>query len=258
MRNPCVAHRGWSGAAPENTLAAVRLAADADDVEWAEIDVQLSSDGIPVLMHDKRLNRTTNGGRTEAARVAAAKLRSLDAGSWFSPAFKQEGVPLLEEVLRETGDRLKFNIELKRHDRGDGLLEERVAEAVERSGMRERSVLTSFSRESLRHLRSLDTGIKTGLISDSWSASLPAELSALGCSLLSADHSAMNRERIRLLKAAGIRTMVWTLNDFRLIRRYALMDPSVLICTNYPDRWREALRSLPQPLELPGREAWPG
>src|SRR4029077_14921431 len=99
------------------------LAAEAEDVHWAEIDVQLSSDGIPILIHDKRLNRTTNGGRTEASRMKADQLARLDAGGWFSSAFKGEGVPSLESVLKTTGDRLKFNIELKRYGRTDSLLE---------------------------------------------------------------------------------------------------------------------------------------
>ncbi|QJC51573.1 glycerophosphodiester phosphodiesterase [Paenibacillus albicereus] len=246
MRNPCVAHRGWSSLAPENTLAALRLAADAPDIGWAEIDVQLSSDGVPVLLHDRRLRRTAGGSRKEPGDLTAAQLARLDAGSWFSSRYRGEPVPTLAQVLCELGGRLRFNIELKRHGGPDGL-EEKVLAAVREAGMEQRCVLTSFSRGALLRLRELGGTVPTGLIADSWSSRLPEELPALGCSLLSIDYRALNRERLRSLRERGLRVMAWTIDDYRIIRQYALMDDRLMICTNDPARWREAMRSLPQP-----------
>ncbi|MGN7456099.1 glycerophosphodiester phosphodiesterase [Paenibacillus pasadenensis] len=246
MRNPCVAHRGWSSLAPENTLSALRLAAEAPDIGWAEIDVQLAGDGTPVLLHDRTLRRTTTGGRREAADLTAEQLGRLDAGSWFSAAYRGEPVPTLAEALREFGGRLRFNIELKRHGGADGL-EERVLAAVRDAGMEQRCVLTSFSRGSLLRLRELGGAVPTGLIADSWNGRLPEELRELGCGLLSIDYRALNRERLRRLREAGLRVMAWTIDDYRLIRQHALMDDRLMICTNDPACWREAMRSLPQP-----------
>ncbi|OXM16914.1 glycerophosphodiester phosphodiesterase [Paenibacillus herberti] len=250
MRNPCVAHRGWSGLAPENTLVALRMAAEAPDIGWAEIDVQLSADNVPILLHDRKLRRTTNGGGVEPRQRTAEQLSRLDAGGWFSSSYRGEKLPTLEEALRETGDRLRFNIELK-HYGATRPLEEKVLEIVYRTGMERRSIFTSFSRSVLRRLKELDAAADTGFITDSWSSGLPNELRQLGCSLLSIDHLSLNRDRLKLLRQERIRTMAWTLNDYRQIRRYALMDPELMICTNYPERWRDALRSLPQPNEAP-------
>ncbi|MCM3747125.1 glycerophosphodiester phosphodiesterase [Paenibacillus pasadenensis] len=251
MRNPCVAHRGWSSLAPENTLAALKLAAEAADVGWAEVDVQLSADHVPVLVHDRKLRRTANGGGAEPGQLTAAQMGKLDAGGWFSAKYRGEKLPTLEEALRETGDRLRFNIELKHHGTTRPL-EEKVIETIHRAGMADRCVLTSFSRSSLRRVKELDERLQTGLITDSWSGKLPAELLELGCSLLSIDYRSLNRERLKQLRAHGLRTMAWTLNEFRLIRRYALMDAELMICTDDPSHWRAALRSLPERDDLSG------
>jgi len=92
-----IAHRGLAARAPENTLASLRLAleARADALEW---DVQASADGVPVVLHDETVDRTTNGsGRADA--LSLAELRSLDAGSWYGPSFAGQPVPSLAEAL---------------------------------------------------------------------------------------------------------------------------------------------------------------
>jgi len=92
-----VGHRGFSAVAPENTLSSVRaaIAAGADAVEW---DLQTASCGTPVLMHDPRLGRTSNGFGP-VRRRSAVQLRALDAGSWFGDEFVDERIPTLEEAL---------------------------------------------------------------------------------------------------------------------------------------------------------------
>src|SRR5512134_1609461 len=95
------AHRGASAAAPENTMAAFR-AAEAAGADGIELDVHLSRDGVPVVIHDATLERTTTGTGRVAARSVAA-LQSLDAGSWFAPHFADEVLPTLEETLRLFG-----------------------------------------------------------------------------------------------------------------------------------------------------------
>lgn len=81
MNHLCVAHRGFSGIAPENTMAAFKLALEQPFVHWVELDVQLSKDGVPVVIHDFTLERTTNGtGKVKDSDWKA--LQQLDAGSW--------------------------------------------------------------------------------------------------------------------------------------------------------------------------------
>src|ERR671916_3377828 len=100
-----VAHRGASGEAPENTLAAIREAA-SQEAEWAEIDVVMSKDGVPVLLHDTTLSRTTDVEEKFPDRApwlvehfTVAELKQLDAGSWFDERFAGEPVPTFREAL---------------------------------------------------------------------------------------------------------------------------------------------------------------
>ncbi|MHA6483645.1 glycerophosphodiester phosphodiesterase [Paenibacillus sp. strain BS8-2] len=240
MRNACVAHRGWSGRAPENTLAAIRLAIEAPDVEWIEIDVQLSKDGVPVVIHDFTLRRTTNG-RGDVRSWTAAELASLDAGSWFAPSFAGESIPTLAEVLIAARGRCKLNIELKTDGIRYPYIEEIVYETVEQHGMLDQVVFTSFHVGTLHRMRNLSDTLRTGLILDAWRNSLVKELRELGCDFLSIGYSRLNKTRLAMLKSAGMETMAWTANDKKTIRKLAALDPSLLICTNYPDRWREVI-----------------
>jgi glycerophosphoryl diester phosphodiesterase len=105
------AHRGASVRAPENTMAAFR-AAEEDGAQGIELDVHLSRDGVPVVIHDEEVRRTTDG-RGPVARLTLQQLRRLDAGRWFAPAFAGEPIPLLREVLEWAGDRLRLNLEIK-------------------------------------------------------------------------------------------------------------------------------------------------
>ena len=134
-----IAHRGFSAAFPENTLAAIRaaldLAVDGRTIDMVEIDVTSSADGEVVVIHDDTLERTTNG-RGPVAEQTLEEIRSLDAGAWFRPEFEGERVPLLSEVLELVRDRALLNIEIKRlttpGDRDTPLTGERYEEITER------------------------------------------------------------------------------------------------------------------------------
>jgi len=107
-----IAHRGASGNAPENTLAAIRLAAD-QGATWIEIDVNISSDEIPVLFHDDGLSRCSNGSGLVIEHTLES-LRSLDAGSWFSDQYKGEKIATFEECLALAMElNLGINLEIK-------------------------------------------------------------------------------------------------------------------------------------------------
>ncbi len=98
MNSPLlIAHRGYSAIAPENTLASFR-AASHEPVWGVEFDVHLSAEGIPMVIHDSTVDRTTNG-RGKVAKKTVRQLQSLDAGSWFHPQFANERIPTLEQVL---------------------------------------------------------------------------------------------------------------------------------------------------------------
>ncbi|MFD1953440.1 glycerophosphodiester phosphodiesterase [Paenibacillus thailandensis] len=243
MRNPCVAHRGWSGRAPENTLAAINLALEDPGIEWIEIDVQLSKDQVPVVIHDYTLRRTTNG-KGEVKDWTAAELASLDAGSWFSRIYRGEPIPTLKQVLEAVRGKRKLNIELKTEGVKYPQLERYALDLIFSYGMENEVVVTSFHAGALHALRKLTDRVRTGLIVDRWRSTLPQELRELGADFLSLAYTKLNGTRAALLRQHGIQTLAWTIDDAAAIRKVAALDPDILICTNHPDRWREAMATL--------------
>lgn len=148
-----IAHRGGAGTAPENTVAAFRLAKEAG-VTWVECDAVLLKDGEIVLHHDQTLERTTNG-TGEIADRSLPYIQSLDAGTWFGPQFHGEPVPRLADALEvfEELD-LHANIELKVHDDEGRKLAQGVAIRLNQSSSGgQRHLVSSFSRPALREFR---------------------------------------------------------------------------------------------------------
>ncbi|MFC4076866.1 glycerophosphodiester phosphodiesterase [Salinithrix halophila] len=160
-----VAHRGASGYAPENTLAAfdkaVKMRAD-----YFELDVQRTKDGHLVLMHDNTVDRTTNGSG-EVKDLTLKEIRQLDAGSWFSSQYAGEKVPTLEEVL----DRYRYQpinilIELKKPELYPGI-EKQVALMLLKKGVSFRPgkiIVQSFNHDSLRTYHRLQPWVQTGVL----------------------------------------------------------------------------------------------
>ncbi|MFC7371141.1 glycerophosphodiester phosphodiesterase [Fictibacillus iocasae] len=151
-------HRGASREAPENTMSAFKKA-----LEWGaegiEMDVQLSKDGTPVIIHDEVLKRTT-GAKGSVCDYRANELRKLDAGSWFHPDYAGETIPLLEEFLSWcAATPLQINIELKNNIIPYEGLEQKVLDLVRHYGLSERVTLSSFNHYSIKTLRTLDEHI---------------------------------------------------------------------------------------------------
>ncbi|WP_028530867.1 glycerophosphodiester phosphodiesterase family protein [Paenibacillus sp. HW567] len=236
MKNMCVAHRGFSGKAPENTLAAVRMAMALPFVRWIEIDVQLTRDGVPVVIHDFTLDRTTNG-HGKVKEMDYESIRRLDAGSWKGRAFRGERVPSLDEVLALASGRLHLNIELKTSGEMYPGLEKAVIDLVHSAGMRDQVVLTSFDAGALKQSKNLDPGFQTGLIYDSRSGDPAGKLEELDCSLLSISYDRLNPGLVKLLAGRGVKIMAWTVNKAKEMRRLAEMSSDIMICTNRPDIW---------------------
>ncbi|QYR20377.1 glycerophosphodiester phosphodiesterase [Paenibacillus sp. sptzw28] len=240
MFNPCVAHRGASGLAPENTMSAFNAAMSFPFVQWIELDVQLSRNGVPVVIHDDTLNRTTSA----AGRVAdftTSQLSRLDAGRWFSKSFAGESLPLLEQVLDATVGRCRLNIELKTYGGRYPGMERRVVELLYAKGLERDAVITSFDTEALRKVRELSPEVTTGLIIDAAPQSLVSDLFALGASFLSIAHKRITHALMAAMKSREITVMAWTVNDIATMKKLASIDPSLMICTNYPDRYGQLL-----------------
>lgn len=155
-------HRGYSALAPENTLAAFSLLLE-HGIPGAELDVRLSRDGQVVVIHDENTKRVT-GVDALVQDCTAAKLRKLDAGSWLGDAFRDEGIPLLDEVFELTGDRLYYDIELKWGQRRSCGLEEAAVERIRSHGMTDRCLISSFNPYCIRRVQAIAPEIPTAHI----------------------------------------------------------------------------------------------
>ncbi len=238
MMNVCVAHRGWSGRAPENTMAAIEMALEHEAVEWIEIDVQLSRDGIPVVIHDFTLQRTTNG-KGMVKDYTYDQLSRLDAGAWFGPAYRGQTIPTLEQVLRAAKSKCRINIELKTAGDLYPGLEHKVARLIDECGMQSEVCVTSFDHESVQRIKRIDPSLATGLIISGKPVLLREQLKETGASLLSMDFRYLTADFAAAMIAEGVKIMAWTIDDRKEIGRVASMHSELMICTNYPDRWLE-------------------
>jgi glycerophosphoryl diester phosphodiesterase len=227
------AHRGSSERAPENTLSALRAAIE-DGADYAEIDVQETSDGRIVLLHDTDLKRIA-GLKRKIWDVTLAELQQCDAGSWFGDAFKDERVPTLEEAIELVHGRLKLNIELKfnGHDKD---LAATVVRIVKAKGFQEECVISSLSDAAVRDVRKLDPTLKVGHIV---SASV-GDLAGQDVDFLAVRAGATTADLVRRAHGRGIEIHVWTVNDEKSM--YAFIDLAVdNILTDKPEVLRRVI-----------------
>ena len=156
-----IAHRGFSARAPENTLVALALgvSAGADAVEF---DLHATRDGVPVLLHDDTLDRTTDHSGP-VAELTRAELTGIDAGSWFSPEYAGEPVPSVQSAFDLLGPSgVRIYPEVKRTSRPEEL--HRVVEAAEAAGLLERTVFISMDWDALDTIRSVTPRALIGYI----------------------------------------------------------------------------------------------
>lgn len=230
-----VAHRGWSGKAPENTIAAFELALADSAIDMIEFDVHVTKDGVPVVIHDSTLERTTNGKGTIKEHTFE-QLRQLDAGTWFSPEFKGERIPSLEEVLLLSKGRCRLAVELKTMANNYEGIEEKVIELVRRHGMEEQVVLSSFDHDSMKKANEIDPSIATALIFFGKPTLILEQLQYTGATSFSIHHAFVSPVLINEMTDKGIRVGVWTVDDPVLLQHIVDVYPNVRITTNHPDR----------------------
>jgi glycerophosphoryl diester phosphodiesterase len=163
LKRPTIfAHRGSSTHAPENTLAAFKLAVE-QHADAIELDATLSADSQVVVIHDDTVNRTTNGtGSIKSMNLA--ELKRLDAGSKFDPSFHLERIPTLAEVFETVGQQIFINVELKNYTSPTDDLPERVIALVKDYGLESSVMMSSFNIIALIRARSQLPTIPLGLI----------------------------------------------------------------------------------------------
>jgi glycerophosphoryl diester phosphodiesterase len=155
-----IAHRGAPTFAPENTLPAIRKALEIG-VDMIEIDVHQTKDGVLVIMHDEKVNKTTDGSGY-IKDMTFDDIRALDAGSWFDPVFTGTKVPALEEVFRIMDETTKLLIEIKKGSPYYPSIEERVLQSIAMHEFEERVEIKSFERRVVEYIREHAADIPIG------------------------------------------------------------------------------------------------
>jgi glycerophosphoryl diester phosphodiesterase len=209
-----IAHRGAGKLAPENTLAAFRLGASHGYTAF-ECDVKLSADGVPFLLHDATLERTTNG-QGIAGEQSWAELSQLDAGSWHSRLYAGEPVPSLKAVaafVQRNG--FALDLEIKPTPGLEAHTGAVVAGEVARlwHGQRQVPLLSSFQPEALRAALDSEPGLPRALLLDALPADAIEMALELRCVALITHHQLMDEALLTRIRRASIRSMVYTVND---------------------------------------------
>lgn len=233
-------HRGFSGNYPENTMLAFRETERAG-AAGIETDVQLTRDGVPVLIHDETLERTTNG-TGNVRDFTLAELQKLDARWKYGGSVPFQTIPTLEEYLDfMRGNRLITNIELKTGVYEYPGIEETVVRMVERFGLVDRIWYSSFNHFSVLRAKELCPEAKCGLLLDCWLVGAGEYGKRLGMQTINGCAPYFKPEVVAEIHEAGLEALAWTPNLPADLRRLAAAGADVLI-TNYPDRGLEAVR----------------
>jgi glycerophosphoryl diester phosphodiesterase len=235
-RQPLVfGHRGASASAPMNTLPAFELAA-AQGAHGIELDVHRSRDGHLVIIHDFTVDATTSG-RGRVGEMSLHELKSLDAGSWFGPAFAGVQIPTLDEVFEVVGRRVLVNVELKTACAESSGLEEAVAACIARHQMHQRVLVSSFNPRALARFRAVLPDVPLGYLSEGASMPLPDEAAY---EAYHPRHDLLTPRLVELCRQRRQILNVWTIND--PARASDLQKLGVHgIITDAPDAIRDAL-----------------
>lgn len=236
-----IAHRGWSHLAPENTLVAYRKAMETC-ADMAECDTYLTSDGVPILLHDRTLQRTTGINR-KPRELSLTEIRKLDAGKWKSQEYTGERIPTLRELLELLKGRIRPVIEIKEHD-----IEEPVLQAICDSGTPPEDVmLFSFYRDVVERMAKLEPLLPTTWLigdlpytSDGRKAAirdaLAARVSAIGLPF-----DRVDPVFVRHAQQCGLSVFVWTVDEPADMQFLVRIGVDAII-TNRPDVLCEQLK----------------
>ena len=206
------AHRGYSAKYPENTMISFRSAMNYA-IDGIELDVHMTKDGHLVVIHDEKVNRTTNG-KGYVKDMTLEEIRELDAGSKFNPLFKGEKIPLLDEVMQLLeGTNLKLNIELKSDVFPYYGMDMEVLKLVEKYGMQDRTIISSFDHETLKRIAEVAPSIETAplfsnIVLEPWGYAKTIGADAIHIS----GYFMMRPTAIDALKQ-GAKVRVYTIND---------------------------------------------
>lgn len=236
-----IGHRGASAYAPENTLAAFRLAFELG-ADGVELDVTLTKDGVPVVIHDDRVDRTTDG-HGAIKQMTLAEVKRLDAGAWFGEKYHGERIPTLAEVLDAVGARGIVNVELKSMTPQSAGLEAAVVQVIEQARAAEHVLISSFNPFALYRTMQLNGRLPRGLL---YADDLPIYLRRAWLrpiarpTALHPKHTMVTTEYVTWARHKGYKINTWTVDEPDEMKRLIALGVDAII-TNKPDVLRKVV-----------------
>jgi glycerophosphoryl diester phosphodiesterase len=232
-----IAHRGASSYAPENTLAAFDLALRMG-VHHIELDVDLTSDGHIVVIHDDTVDRTTNGSGPVTSHTLAV-LRGFDAGAWFGAKFAGERIPTLDEVFERYKGQVHIHTEIKGHS---PYLSQRTADLIRKHSMEKQVTITSFQNMRLEEMRAYAPELPTGWLVAEVNDAILAKARAMGVTQLCPRANAVTPELVRRLHTEGFLVRAWGVSTEELMQQVVQAGADGMT-VNFPDKLIAYLKS---------------
>ena len=237
-----IAHRGASGLAPENTIAAINKALEYN-VDRIEIDVHQTKDNKIVVMHDHTLDRTTNGSG-EIKQFTYNDLIKLDAGSWFAPKFKNEKIPLLDDVLKIVNGKSELIIEIKLGSKYYPNIERNIIDVIRKNNALDWCIIHSFDTQILEKIHRIEPNIRLQKILFGKLSFIPIIISNKieyydfdkypFITEYNINYNFANKRIIDKLHKLGKKVNVWTVNNENKINKLINLKIDGII-TNYPN-----------------------
>lgn len=219
-------HRGFSHDIPENTIPAIDKAID-EGADYVEVDVRVTKDGVPVLLHDSSLKRTT-GLKKNIYDATYEEVTELDAGVWMDKSFAGTKVPTLQEVLENCKGRVLLNLDLKYRNEEEGLTE-KVVSLIEEYEMVWQCVITSTSLKCLEEVKELNPDIRTGYITYQLYSGL---IENEAVDFFSMKSNLITKNILGTIHDNGKELIVWTVNSKTEIERLRRIGVDNIITDN--------------------------
>lgn len=237
-------HRGVPTLAPENTIASLKKAREIG--AHAETDIRKTLDGKLVLFHDDHLSRTTNGtGTIESARYD--ELNKLDAGSWFHPDFKNEKIPLLEDVLIDFSQEITANVSHSRKldlDLKEGVGDEALA-LTEKYNVVEHIIFTSFHYDTVKNIKKKNEKAKIGYLVENTSENHISDLVKDKFDYYLPHADAVTKPLVDRCHLAGLSLIAWCPSNEKIMHDVIAMDVDGIIVNSPQDLKKQQHTTLP-------------
>ena len=221
-----MAHRGYSAAAPENTVPAFQKSID-EGFTAAELDVQMTKDGEIIVLHDSSLKRTT-GLNKRVWEVTYDEIKDLDNGSFFSKEYAGTTIPTLDEVLKLCKDKLYLNIEIKRTGHDDGITQ-KVVDIIADNDFFDECDITSQNYRTLEEVREINPDVLTAYTSVIGIGDIQNLEAA---DIISIQETFATYENINNLHTAGKRVFVWTVNESSTMQKLISLNVDAILTNN--------------------------